>query len=89
MPTDPLMQIAWAGALHHALGDEKIVAAFREATGNRWQPGRGIDAMIDKATGADRAFLVAFVDWFNANIWGDLNLVAASPPSTPEGTDNG
>lgn len=69
--TPEYMWPAWAGCLRWAVGEADIMAAFRAETGIRWQPGRsGIDRMIDEATGADRKFLVAFVEWFNANVWG-------------------
>ena len=59
--------------LHDALGEEKIVAAFRNDTGNQWRPGKtGIDRAIDKATGADERFLRGFVTWFNVNVWGSI-----------------
>lgn len=28
------------------------------------------DQMIDEATGVDRAFIEAFAQWFNENVWG-------------------
>lgn len=73
-PTDPLMHGAWVGGLHHALGNPEILAAFRAETGNRWTPGRTpIETMIDEATGADRAFIMAFARWFNEHAWGEVD----------------
>jgi hypothetical protein len=40
MPSDALMQIAWVDALRFAIADDKMVAAFREETGDNWKPGR-------------------------------------------------
>lgn len=72
--TPKYMLQAWFGALHHALGDHGIVAAFRADTGNQWMPGRApIERMIDKATGAEERFLRDFVIWFNANVWGPMD----------------
>lgn len=76
MPPDTpeYMRPAWLGALHFALGQEEIVAAFRGDTGNQWRPGTtGIDRLIDKATGVDERFLREFVSWFNANVWGPID----------------
>lgn len=36
---------------------------YLSETGDTFTPGRGIDAMIDAATGADEAFAQRFVDW--------------------------
>lgn len=72
--TPAYMTPAWLGCIHHALGDEGIVAAFREDTGNQWQPGRtGLEKMIDQSCGADQAFLKAFILWVNVNLWGPLD----------------
>lgn len=68
---DPFLENVWLGCIHWALGDKATVEAFREATGNRWQPGTSpLDRAIDEATGADVAFLKAFVAWANENVWG-------------------
>lgn len=65
---------AWLGALHHALGSDETVAAFRAETGIRWRPGKmTLERMIDRATGSDERFLREFVGWFNLNIWGPLD----------------
>jgi hypothetical protein len=70
--TPAYMFDAWVSCLHWALGEDDVIAAFRQDTGIRWTPGKtAIDRMIDGATGADEKFVLAFVDWFNANIWGD------------------
>lgn len=70
MPKDHTWQ-AWADCLHWAIGEPEILKAFREETGNNWQPGTTpIEMMIDEAIGADRAFIEAFLSWFNENIWG-------------------
>lgn len=72
MPADPLEAAAWVGCLQYALGNDEILAAFREATGNRWTPASsGLERMIDEAVGADRAFIVAFVQWFDETVWGE------------------
>lgn len=72
--TPDYMWPAWEGCLRWALGKDEILNAFRAETGNQWHPGRTpIDRMIDKATGVDREFMVAFVAWFNENVWGDVS----------------
>ena len=79
--TPEYMHDAWASCVAWALSDPDIIAAFRADTGIQWQPGKsGIEQMIDKATGADRKFIAAFVEWHNENIWGD-------PLAPPEDED--
>ena len=78
--TPEYMQPAWLGALDFALSQDGIVAAFREDTGNQWHPGKtGIDRAIDKATGAEEQFLREFVEWFNVNVWGPMEMTARDP----------
>jgi hypothetical protein len=73
MPDDVLMLQAWTDCLLWAVGNEDILARFRVETGNTWEPGTTpAQIQIDKATGADRAFVTAFVPWFNENVWGDV-----------------
>jgi hypothetical protein len=62
---------AWLACLSWAIGEPEIVAAFRAETRVAWQPGRTpLEIMIDKSTKADEWFIKAFVEWFNANVWG-------------------
>jgi hypothetical protein len=64
---------AWASCLMWAVNDPDAIAAFREDTGCKFQPARnGLDRMIDEATGAEAAFVKAFVEWFNSNVWGEI-----------------
>ncbi len=73
VPDDPLMAAAWASALRWGLNEPDILDAFREATGNTFEPGKtGLEQAIDSATGADAAFIKAFAEWFTAYVWGDL-----------------
>lgn len=72
MPRHPLFVASWVGSLRYALSREDVMVAFREQTGNRWQPGRTpIDQMIDQATGTDLVFIRAFAKWHNEHIWGE------------------
>ena len=71
-PRDPLMASAWLGSLKYALGREDVLAAFQQETGNTYTPPRtALEQMIDEATGAEYAFLLAFAKWHNAAIWGE------------------
>ena len=73
MPKDVLMQQTWMDCLHWALGEPEIVARFKEETGRNWSPATTpAEKLIDEATGAGRAFVEAFVPWFNANVWGEV-----------------
>lgn len=76
MPADTpvYMMPAWLGCLSWAIGKDEIVAAFRKDTGLQWSPARSpFEQMIDQSTGADWAFIQAFVLWVNENVWGSLN----------------
>ena len=74
MPKDPLMQIAWADCLRWAIKEQKIIDQYLKETGDKWTAGRSpLDRMIDEASGADKAFVIRFVQWFNENIWGSEN----------------
>lgn len=74
MPTDHLAQIMWVGCLQWAIDEPGIVEQFQKQTGMHWTPPRdGLEAMIDKACGVEREFVLAFVRWFNQNIWGEVD----------------
>lgn len=71
--TPEYMTGAWLGCIFWGIGDENILAAFRQDTGNQWCPGRnGFERAIDAATGVDRQFVEAFIRWANVNVWGPL-----------------
>lgn len=62
---------AWAACLSWAIGKAEIRAEFEAETGRRYTaPKTPIDAAIDKATGYSDAYVAAFIEWANANIWG-------------------
>lgn len=73
MPADTpdYMAQAWVDCLHSAIGNDKIRAAFEAATGNTYTPPKsGLDRMIDEATGHGSAYVKAFIEWANENVWG-------------------
>lgn len=73
MPSEKYLWDAWFGCLHWCLGEPGMVQAFRDETGNNWYPGTApLDRMIDKATGADREFLLQFAAWVNERVWGGI-----------------
>lgn len=73
MPEQDHLRGDWAACLHWALGEQTILDRFRAETGRSWTPGGSPEkAMIDRVTGADVGFLVAFAEWFNANVWGKV-----------------
>lgn len=79
MPSDPLMIAPWLGCLEWAMSRTDFLEAFHEDTGNQWKrtPAKSpLERMIDEATGANLAYLRAFIQWHNENLWGDLDLVA-------------
>ena len=71
--TPEYMHGAWASALYAAIGNPEILQAFRDETGNKWEPGKtGLDRMIDKACDAEEKFADAFGAWFNERVWGSM-----------------
>ncbi len=73
IPRDPLHAQGFLDCLHWAVSDADVLARFRVETGNRCEPATTPEQiLIDEATGAGRAFFEAFVPWFNASVWGDL-----------------
>lgn len=72
MDTHPEMIEAWLGCIAWASGHPQIVADFSRDTGIKYiAPTSVIDRMIDEQSGRDAYVVGAFVDWFNANVWGD------------------
>lgn len=72
---DPIWCGAWHGALMWAVGEPDILAAFEADTGLRLPklPTSPIEAMIDNAVDIESAhepIYIAFVNWFNENVWG-------------------
>ena len=64
--------MAFTGCVSWALGHDDMLAHYRQATGDRYTaPTNGLDAAIDRATGADRAFLVRFAEWVGTELWGE------------------
>ena len=75
MPADTpdFMAPAWASCISWAIAEPDVLAAFRAETGNTWQPGKtGLEQAIDRASGADRAFMEAFINWANVHVWGPI-----------------
>lgn len=75
------MVAAWLGCLLAAVGTEGAAAAFKAETGHdiRGTLGaRGLDKMVDEATGHDRAVVVAFADWVTRECWGEESAETGS-----------
>ncbi len=71
---DPLMMGAFVGCLYWAAGEKDAKERFKAETGydlDRVLLGKGITAMVDKATGYDRTVVAAFGDWVVVNVWGE------------------
>lgn len=62
---------AFLGCVDWALTEPDMVEAFRAKSGHTWKPAHtAIDAMIDRATGADLKFIQDFVDFVASDIFG-------------------
>lgn len=82
MPADTpdFMAPAWASCMSWAIVQPNVLAAFRAETGNTWTPGKtGLEQAIDSASGADRAFMEAFITWANVNVWGPIDRASDAP----------
>lgn len=74
MPEDPIMIFAWTACLRYVVGSAERMAEFRADTGmNYTAPRSPLDSMIDDATGATHAYVMAIARWMNANVWGEVN----------------
>lgn len=73
LDTPDYMAPAWAAFMRWAIGHEETIEAFRAETGNNWRPASdALGEQIDKATGADDAFVRDFVVWANGALWGPV-----------------
>jgi hypothetical protein len=71
-PEDPLMRQAWGDCLLWAIHEPAILQQFQQDTGLMCRPAKtAIEQMIDEASGRDESVAIAFVKWFNENVWGD------------------
>jgi hypothetical protein len=70
----PLMADAYLGLVYFLVGKPEWRDQFKADTGmdiERVLCGRGIEAMVDKATGYDQAVVARFADWVTEFHWGD------------------
>jgi hypothetical protein len=70
----PLMVDAWFACVVWAATMKENTDAFKKETGydlSNVLRSRGIEQMIDKATGYDRAVVAAWADWVTKNYWGE------------------
>lgn len=82
-PDDPLMAVAWLSFVSWAARHRETLAAYEADTGKRLvfsRPRSPIDRMIDEATGYERESMESFVDWVNAELWGEDPFAAKSAP---------
>lgn len=76
-PADPLMIGAWASALIVSIKREDLFKRYEEETGDNYKPSQTpMNRLIADSTGQDRKFLIRYIKWFNANVWGPLDTVA-------------
>lgn len=71
--TPEYMHPAWVAAPRWAIGQPEIIEAFCRETGKHLPATRGINGMVDDATGYTADFVSSFVEWFNKNIWGAIS----------------
>jgi hypothetical protein len=70
----PLMSEAWFACVLWAAGKPENLKQFKEETGhdlNDVLKSRGLNKMIDQATGYDRTVIAAWADWVTKNFWGE------------------
>lgn len=66
------MHGAWLDCLMWAIQEAEIIDAFQKETGCIIPASGGFAKLIDQACGVDETFARTFTDWFNKNIWGDM-----------------
>lgn len=65
---------AWMGLVCHAVNQKVYTDQFKQATGIdilNIVRSKGINAMIDAATGYQKTALIKWCDWVTENIWGE------------------
>lgn len=70
----PLMLSAYLGLVQWLIGQEWAREQFKQDTGHdlmRVLGARGIESMVDKATGHDVAVVGAWADWVTRTQWGE------------------
>lgn len=76
--TNFILQIGWRDCLLWSITSKEpnFLAAFTAETGMSFPPSPKCDleAMIDQATGVNEAIAARYVEWFNANVWGSLEV---------------
>jgi hypothetical protein len=79
MTKDELMEIAWRDFILWAGSTPEMIEAYEQSTGCKMlaPPRNALDAMIDKATGAQKESVEAFVLWVTINHWGAHEAPAA------------
>lgn len=72
--TPEYMAPMWASFLYWTIKQPDAIAAFEADTGVKVGAAKTpLDRMIDDATGASEGIVKAFVDWFNENVWGEID----------------
>lgn len=74
---EPLLEWAFSGYVHFAWGDEQHREDFESYSGMKLpSPARTpLEAMIDRATGANDAVITAFIEWLIRERWGRIESV--------------
>jgi hypothetical protein len=89
---EPIMIQAWGDCLFWAMKEDEFIGQFAQSDEEKALPPiatSNIGKMIDASSGVDAARAMAFVDWFNRNIWSDmgkatkevLSRIPAAPPN--------
>jgi hypothetical protein len=99
MTKDEFTQIAWRDFILWAGSTPEMIEAYERATGCKMlAPARNaLEAMIDKATGAQKESVEAFVLWVTINHWGADEapasyrnaMIAAGKMTAPPPAQNG
>ena len=80
LPRDVLMVGPWFSCLQVSMRQPEVMQAFRAETGCTYTlPTSPIEQMIDQSTFHEKTFLATFAQWFNVNVWGDLDLTVGTP----------
>lgn len=72
MDESTFMEIAWRDFINWAVTKPEMISAFEASSGQRrlTPPKNALDAMIDKATGAHKAYAQEFMLWATEHHWG-------------------
>jgi hypothetical protein len=70
---DHYMAAAWLALISYVSGNEHYIAEFEKHTGMKFIFPKGIEGMVDEASGYQEDLVFKFAHWVTKNFWGDTS----------------